>query len=230
MLRTTPAGLVGSACLLAADLAWALTVRPPALELLLPWFVALAAVGLFLPGVANQVTLSRAHLAGPALVYSVTPARLLELTVVVALAAVSDVLDGTVARRLGERSRLGGALDPVVDGVLFGAVATGLAVGGAYPAWLAVVVVARYAVPAVAGAMLLAAGRRPALQHTRGGQASTLVIAVLLCALALARALGWPTDILLSVAAVALPLGAVGAFANLLWANRGAIWPAGQKG
>ena len=39
------------------------------------------------------------------------------------------------------RRRLGGALDPVVDGIFFGAVALGLALGGAYPLWLAGLVV-----------------------------------------------------------------------------------------
>lgn len=222
-IRPSAIGLGASGCLLVADLAWLVVVRPPGLELLAVWFALLVLGGTLLPGLANQVTISRAHLAGPALVYSLVPSRLLDLAAVVSLAGLTDVLDGAIAGRLGQRGRLGGALDPVVDGVFFGAVAIGLALGGAYPPWLAVVVVARYALPAVVGTILLLAGRRPALRHTPLGQASTTLIAVLLGALALFRALGWATGGLLTFSELVVPLAALATFANLFWANRPAI-------
>ncbi len=223
MIRPSAIGIAGSACLLVADLAWLALVRPPGLELLAAWFATLALAGAFLPGLANQVSLWRAHLAGPALVYSLLPSRLVELAAVVSLAGLSDLVDGVVARGLERPSRLGGALDPVVDGIFFGAVAVGLALGGAYPPWLALVVVARYALPALAGAVLLLAGRRPALQHTPIGQASTALIAVLLGGLALLRGLGWDAGALLAISEVLVPLAALATFANLFWANRLAI-------
>lgn len=223
MIRPSPVGIAATGCLLVADAAWLALVRPPGLEVLAAWFAALLLAGAFLPGLANQVTISRAHLAGPALVYSLVPSRLLELAAVVGLAGLSDVLDGAVARRLEQRGRLGGALDPVVDGLFFGAVAIGLALGGTYPAWLALVVVARYGLPALAGGALLVAGRRPELHHTPLGQASTTLIAFLLGALALARALGWGSEGLLAVSEVVVPLAALATFANLFWANRAAI-------
>jgi len=223
-VRITSAGVVGSGCFLVVDSVWLAVVRPPGMEFLVPWFAALVMAGLFLPGVANQVTLGRAHLAAPALVYSLASARLVELAAVVGLAGLSDVVDGTVARRLGQRSRLGGALDPVVDGVFFGAVAAGLAAGGTYPVWLAAVVVGRYTLPALVGCGLLLARRRPALEHTPMGQASTALIALLLGALALARGLGWGTGGLLLLAMVVLPLATAATFVNLVWANRRTIW------
>jgi cardiolipin synthase len=216
-------GVVASACLLLADIIWLAVVHPPALMLLAAWFAALAVAGAFVPGLANQMTLARAHLAGPALVYTLLPSRLLELAAVVGLAGLSDLVDGAVARLLERPSRLGGALDPVVDGVFFGAVAVGLALGGAYPPWLALVVVARYGLPALVGAGLLAAGRRPALEHTPLGQASTALIAFLLGGIALLRGVGWETGVLLAVTEVVVPLAAMATFANLLWANRPAI-------
>lgn len=222
-MRLTAAGLAGSGCLLVADLAWLAVVRPPGVQLLLAWFAALVVVGAFVPGVANQVSLARAHLAAPALVYAVLPARLLQLAAVVSVAGLSDLLDGAAARRLGQRSRLGGGLDPVVDGIFFGALAIGLALGGAYPPWLAGVVIGRYGLPALAGALLLVAGRRPTLQHTPLGQASTTLIAVLLGALALAPGLGWPDGGFRLAAEVVIPLATLATFANLFWANRGAI-------
>lgn len=223
MIRPSAVGLAGSACLLVADAGWLLLARPPAPELLAAWFGILLVAGVFLPGLANQVTISRAHLAGPALVYTLLPSRLLELAAVVSLAGLSDLLDGAVARRLRQRGKLGGALDPVVDGVFFGGAAAGLALGGGYPPWLALVVVARYAVPALAGGVLLLAGRRPELRHTPLGQASTLLIGLMVGGLALFRGLGWPTDVLLAFSEVAIPVATLATFANLFWASRRAI-------
>ncbi len=216
-------GLAASGCFLLADIGWLALARPAGLELLLPWFAALLVAGAFLPGLANQVTMARAHLAAPALVYSLLPTKLVDLAAVVGLAGLSDLVDGAIARRLAQRSRLGGGLDPVVDGMFFGAVAVGLAAGGAYPPWLAAVVVARYALPALIGGVLLLAGRRPAMRHTPLGQASTAVIALLLGALALVRGFGWEAGPLVVVSEVVVPVGAAGTFANLLWANRAVI-------
>lgn len=224
MIRTSARSLAGSALFLAADVAWLGLARPARPELLVPWFGLLLVVGAMVPGVANQVTLARAHLAAPALVYSVSPSTLLQLAAVVSLAGLSDLLDGAVARSLEQPSRLGGALDPVVDGVFFGAVAIGLAVGAGYPPWLAAVVLVRYVLPALAGGLLLVARRRPVLEHTPLGQASTALIAFLLGALALLRGLGWGGgSIVLLVSEVVIPLATVATFANLFWANRQAL-------
>ena len=96
--------------LLGALWTWAAGASP----LLMAWFVAVAIAGAFIPGEANQVSLARAYLAGPAFVY--------------ALAGLTDLVDGTVARRFGHPSNLGGGLDPVVDGLFVGD-STGLGAG-----------------------------------------------------------------------------------------------------
>jgi cardiolipin synthase (CMP-forming) len=223
-MRTSAPSLAGSALFLVADVAWLGLARPEPLQLLIPWFALLVLAGAFVPGQANQVTLARAHLAAPALVYSVSPGKLLPLAGVVFVAGMSDLLDGAVARRLKQQSRLGGALDPVVDGLFFGALAIGLAVGVGYPWWVAAVVVARYGLPALVGGILVLAGRRPALEHTPLGQASTMVIAFLLGGPALLRGLGWGgSDWVVSIAEVLIPAATLATFANLLWANRRAL-------
>lgn len=223
MKRPTGAGLVGGACLLVGDATWLFFVRPPYAPLLGTWFLAAAVVGCFLPGWANQVSIARAHLAVPGLVYALSPRDFGPLAAVVALAGLTDVLDGFVARRLEGTTALGGALDPVVDGVFFGAVAVGLAVGGAYPGWLAAVVVLRYLLPALAGGALLLADRRPMLRHTPVGQVSTMLIAVLLGGVGLLRALGRDTGLLVVLSEAIIPLSALATFANLYWANRRSI-------
>jgi phosphatidylglycerophosphate synthase len=184
------------------------------------WLLAVALVGAFIPGEANQVSLARAYLAGPAAAYAVG-GQFGALAVVLAIAGLSDLVDGTVARRFSHPSSLGGALDPVVDGVLMGAATLGLAVGGAFPVWLALVVIARYLVPALVGGVLLALGRRPKLQHTLTGQVSTTLIVILVGGVALFRGLGQDPDGYLTAAEVVIPVATVATWGHLALSLRG---------
>jgi cardiolipin synthase len=222
-MRPRPSGVLGGALLLALAVAWVLVARPPGTWPLLAWFALLAMAGALLPGLANQVTLSRAGLAAPGFVYALSPSGLLPLAAVVGLAAFTDTVDGAIARRLDRPTRFGGALDPLVDGLFFGGVAVGLAVGGAYPPWLAGVVLARYGLPAAAGAILLGARGRVELRHTPMGQASTVVICALLGLVAVLRGLGQDAAGVVLAAGILFPVGALATFANLAWANRRAL-------
>jgi cardiolipin synthase (CMP-forming) len=228
--RPTVTGVVAGVVYLAAGLTWVLLVAPPASQLVVAWLAAIALAGAWLPGLANQVTLARAYLAAPALVYGLVPGGLLPLAALVTLAGLTDVVDGSVARRLEQPTRLGGGLDPVVDGIFFGALALGLAAGQAYPAWLAVMVIVRYGLPAVVGAGLLLLGRRLELRHTPLGQASTTLIGVLLGGVALLRGLRQDTRLLLEVTEALVPLAVVATFANLYWANRSAFGSRARSG
>jgi cardiolipin synthase len=223
MSRPGVTGVVAGVVFGAASLAWVRLVAPPAPQLVLAWVAGVAVAGAWLPGIANHVTLTRAYLAAPALFYALAPGALLPLAGVVTLAGLTDVVDGWIARRLEQPTRLGGGLDPVVDGIFFGSLALGLAFGQAYPAWLATLVIARYGLPALVGTCLLLLGRRPELRHTPVGQASTTLIGVLLGGVALLRGLGQDTRLLLVAAEVLIPLAVVATFANLYWANRGAF-------
>lgn len=162
-------------------------------------------------GPANLVTGSRLLLALPAYWLAAQlggggSGRFWWLVGLVVVAGLTDLLDGWVARRFDRPTRLGAAFDPVADGCFFGSLAVGLAVGGAYPLWLALVVVLRYLLPVLAGAVLVARGRLPALRHTFFGQLSTALIAVLLGGAALLRGLGLPGSSLVAVASVVVPL------------------------
>lgn len=220
----TRAGLIGGAIYLGLSSAWLMVGHPPGSRIVYElWFIALIVAGGQLPGPANQVTLARAYLALPGLVYGLVPGSLGLLAVTVALAGLSDVVDGTVARRFASPTRLGGALDPVVDGIFFGGVAIGLAAGGAYPWWLAALVVARYGMPALVGGVLLAAGRRPTLVHTLLGQVSTATIAIVLGGVALLRGLGQDSSAVVAAAEYLVPICTVLGFGQLFWQNRPAL-------
>ena len=217
-------GLIGGLVYLVLGILWLGLARPRGpVEVYAIWLAALVLVGLLLPGIANQVTLARAYLAAPALAYATSPDSFGLLAVTVALAGLTDLADGTIARRFDRPTQFGGALDPVVDGVYFGAVAFGLAAGGAYPSWLAAVVIARYALPAAVGTFLLASGRPPQLRHTLLGQVSTTLVAVLLGGIALFRGLGQDSHAIVVGAEVAIPLSALAAFGHLFWVNRGSM-------
>ncbi|HVW10755.1 MAG TPA: CDP-alcohol phosphatidyltransferase family protein [Bryobacteraceae bacterium] len=58
-------------------------------------------------------------------------------------AAFTDTLDGAVARRFGQESRVGQYLDPIADKLLLSSIYIGLMLGGAMPAWVVAVVFGR---------------------------------------------------------------------------------------
>lgn len=59
------------------------------------------------------------------------------------LAALSDALDGFLAKRFAWQSELGGMLDPLADKLMLATVFVVLALQGSVPVWLAVAVIAR---------------------------------------------------------------------------------------
>jgi cardiolipin synthase len=213
-------GVTGGAIYLALGLMWVWVARPPGPAwVLVAWFAVVAVVGSFTPGEANQVTLARAHLAAPALAYSLASA-LGPLAVVLAVAGLTDLVDGTVARRFDRPTTLGGGLDPVVDGVLLGGVAVGLALGGSFPLWLALVIVARYLLPAIGGLVLISLHRRPELRHTVSGQISTALIIVLVGGICLFRFFNQDATNVVVGAEVVIPIATVATFLHLAWVAR----------
>jgi cardiolipin synthase (CMP-forming) len=224
-VRLNRAGIVFGAAYLLLGLAWIAGTAPGPPFLLAGWFALVAVVGSFIPGMANQVSLARAHLAAPALVYSLASDRLGFLAVVLALAGLTDLVDGTIARRFDKPSMLGGGLDPVVDGILLGAVAVGLALGGIFPMWLAVVIVVRYLLPAVVGLVLLGVGRRPELRHSVSGQISTAMIIVLVGGICLFRFMNQDATNVVIGAEVVVPIATVATFVHLGWLARRSMQP-----
>ena len=220
-MRLNRVGIVGGAIYLVLGLMWVWLAQPPGPAwLLVGWFGVVALVEAFVPGEANQVSLARAHLAAPAFVYAVAPGHLGLLALVLALAGLTDLVDGTIARRFARPSTLGGGLDPVVDGVLLGGVAIGLALGGIFPLWLAVVIIARYVLPAIGGLVLIYLRRRPELRHTVSGQISTALIIILIGGVCLFRFMNQDASNVVVGAEVVIPITTVATFVHLGWVAR----------
>lgn len=87
---------------------------------------------------------------------------------VLVLASATDFLDGMLARRLGQVTRLGQLLDPAADRLFIFATLIGLAVRGIVPWWLVAVIVARDLMLVVLGVILASHGFGPIPVHRLG--------------------------------------------------------------
>lgn len=76
-------------------------------------------------------------------------------TIIYALAAITDFLDGQIARRTNSVSRLGKLLDPAVDTILMMVGVLSIVIIGRLPVWIAVVVLVRELLLLCGGAFLL---------------------------------------------------------------------------
>jgi len=109
--------------------------------------------------------------------------------VVLVAAAISDIVDGNVARILHQESPLGMALDPIADKVLMTTAYLTLAFRDALPWWLTIIVLSRdVAMLLTALLIALVAGYRP-FRPTVLGKAST-AMQVMMIFLAVGRQAG----------------------------------------
>lgn len=95
--------------------------------------------------------------------------------VVLVVSAASDWLDGVLARRLNQVSRLGRLLDPAADRLFIVVTIVALAARGVVPWWVVAVLLARDLVLGVMQLVLARAGWAPLQVHT-AGKAGTLLL------------------------------------------------------
>jgi phosphatidylglycerophosphate synthase len=155
-------GLAGQPRLAAVTAAWWLVTC-----LMADWHLGLLD-GWDRLGVANALTLLRAGVVPPILLLGLAPAGV----ALFAAAGAADVLDGRLARRLGQTTRLGLWLDGSTDGLVVSAAAL-----VALPYWAAAVVVTRYALPWLAiAAVYFVKADRPEFERPAFGRAAGLVL------------------------------------------------------
>ena len=157
-------------------------------------------------GPANVMTLYRGWAAVPVLLVATSRGAPSAIWVALCVSAgLTDLVDGTVAIRLGQESRLGRLLDPVLDACFFSAAAYSLARWHLLPAWLSVLVTLRYFAPVVGGlALLFLMGRSLPVRHTPWGQRSTLVTGVALFVTWLSAIVPVPPPVLFGLYALAV--------------------------
>jgi cardiolipin synthase len=88
--------------------------------------------------------------------------------IVLVFSSVSDYLDGVIARRFKQITRLGQLLDPAADRLFIFATFIGLAVRDVVPWWLVAVIVGRDAMLLVLGVVLANFGYGPLPVHHLG--------------------------------------------------------------
>ncbi len=96
--------------------------------------------------------------------------------VVLAVGGVTDFLDGYLARRLKQTSRLGQMLDPVADRLYILATLAGFLVRGIVPLWLVIVLVARDVLLALLVPVLKTRGFTSLPVHLVGKTATFLLL------------------------------------------------------
>lgn len=111
--------------------------------------------------VANVITFCRLALTIAFLVLFIRHEHRVAALTCYAVAAVTDFLDGQVARRTQTVSWLGKIMDPVMDRVLLFTGVLGLLFNGELPLWVPVFVIGRDVYLAVGGAILQRYRKRP---------------------------------------------------------------------
>jgi cardiolipin synthase len=131
---------------------------------------------------SNQITLLRLVFV-PVFAILILGQHYRAALAVLTAAALSDVLDGTVARLLKQESALGVALDPIADKILMTTGYITLAFRGVLPWWLTIAVLSRdVAIIMTALLICLVAGYRPFHPSLLGKASTAAQIATLFAA------------------------------------------------
>ncbi|MDR1570859.1 MAG: CDP-alcohol phosphatidyltransferase family protein [Oscillospiraceae bacterium] len=140
--------------------------------------------------------------------------RIWAALIVFCIAALTDILDGWIARRRSEITWLGKMLDPIADKLMIVAALISLAARGWAEWWLIAVVAAKESLMLLGGLILLK--RRVIIQALPIGKAST---AVFLLAIALTFFREWtqPADTVAQIAACAITVLALIIYAIEAW-------------
>ena len=92
--------------------------------------------------IPNLITLARILLV-PVVVWSIATGRMYLAFVLFLAAAISDAVDGFLAKRFGMKTELGAYLDPLADKVLIVSIYVTLGITGVIPLWIVILVVSR---------------------------------------------------------------------------------------
>jgi cardiolipin synthase len=92
--------------------------------------------------IPNFITVARILLV-PIIVWAIAAGEMRAAFLVFLVAAVSDAVDGFLAKRFGMTTELGAYLDPLADKILIVSIYVALGVTGVIPRWLVILVVSR---------------------------------------------------------------------------------------
>jgi cardiolipin synthase (CMP-forming) len=160
---------------------------------------------------ANALSFVRL-LALPVIYLDLVGERWTRAFVLLAVFSATDWLDGYLARRLDQMTKLGRLLDPISDRLLFIVVGVGFVVADVLPLWAVLVLLVRDVLVIGIGLLMLSRGRRPP-DVSRLGKTATFGLMFSLPVFLLARvfedAAGDPNPVLLALAWFGLAVNAV---------------------
>jgi len=140
---------------------------------------------------ANQLTLFR-FLLVPFILIAMVYGRHSAALALFLAAAVTDAIDGLVARRLNQRTPIGAYLDPIADKLLLSSSFFVLAVIGSVPWWLVILILGRDAMILVTGVVIRLATSIRDFPPTVLGKANTAVQIVTVFGFVLRNAWSFP--------------------------------------
>ena len=117
--------------------------------------------------VPNLLSMLRLALV-PVFLYLLLNEKYFSAIVVLAISSFTDYLDGYFARKYNQVTRLGQLLDPAADRLYIFSTLVGLSITGIVPVWLALVIIGRDLVLAVAYPILASHGYGPLPVHYLG--------------------------------------------------------------
>lgn len=117
--------------------------------------------------VPNVLSMLRLALV-PAFLVFIVVGDYVSALIVLVIASLTDLLDGYLARRLDQVTRLGQLLDPAADRLYIFAALVGLAANALVPWWIVVIIVARDVFLLVLGIVLANHGYGPLPVHQLG--------------------------------------------------------------
>lgn len=117
--------------------------------------------------VPNLLSMLRLALV-PVFLFLLLNEKYLVAIIVLALSSLTDYLDGYFARKFNQVTRLGQLLDPAADRLYIFSTLVGLSITGIIPVWLALVIIGRDVVLAIAYPILATYGYGPLPVHYLG--------------------------------------------------------------
>jgi cardiolipin synthase len=139
------------------------------------------------------------------------------------VAAFTDVLDGAVARSFGGETRFGQYLDPIADKILLSGIYVGLAIAGAAPVWVVLVIFARDLWILLLSAIALRFTKFRNLEPSNWGKASTFL--QIMTAVAVVGANAYHDEVLAQVSKALLwGVAGLAAISGTDYSFRGIAW------
>ena len=173
--------------------------------------------------IPNLICVLRMALVWP-IVYSLVSDQYGRALVLVALAGISDGVDGYLAKRFDWRSRLGGILDPLADKLLLVSTFLTLTFMALVPVWLTAVVIIRDFVIVSGGLVYQAVFAPVQPEPSRASKLNTGAQLFFICAVIANRGLGVPPAevLILSGAAVLVTATVSGLDYVVRWSGKAA--------